>query len=39
LNEAIRDGVASGLGLGQSVGKYLDAAKPAFARWPLPPGD
>ena len=32
LNEAIRDGVASGLGLGQSVGKYLDSAKPAFAQ-------
>src|SRR6187431_108887 len=32
LNQAIRDGVASGLGLGQSVGKYLDAAKPAFAQ-------
>ena len=28
LNQAIRDGVASGLGLGQSVGKYLDSAKP-----------
>lgn len=32
LNRAINDGVAAGLGLGQSVGKYLDAAKPAFAQ-------
>ena len=32
LNRAINDGVAAGLGLGQSVGKYLDAAKPPFAK-------
>jgi hypothetical protein len=32
LNRAINDGVAVGLGLGQSVGKYLDAAKPPFAQ-------
>jgi hypothetical protein len=32
LNRAINDGVASGLGLGQSVGKFLDATKPAFAQ-------
>lgn len=32
LNRAINDGVAAGLGLGQSVGKYLDAAKPSFAQ-------
>jgi hypothetical protein len=32
LNRAINDGAAAGLGLGQSVGKYLDAAKPAFAQ-------
>src|SRR5262245_26335596 len=32
LNQAIRDGVALGLGLGQSVGKYLDSAKPSFAQ-------
>jgi hypothetical protein len=32
LNRAINDGVAEGLGLGQSVGKYLDAAKPPFAQ-------
>lgn len=32
LNRAINDGVAAGLGLGQSVGKYLDAAKPPFAQ-------
>jgi hypothetical protein len=32
LNQAIRDGVAGGLGLGQSVGKYLDSARPSFAQ-------
>jgi len=32
LNRAINDGVAAGLGLGQSVGKYLDAAKPPFGQ-------
>lgn len=32
LNRAINDGVAAGLGLGQSIGKYLDAAKPPFAQ-------
>ena len=32
LNRAINEGVAAGLGLGQSVGKYLDAAKPPFAQ-------
>ena len=32
LNRAINDGVAAGLGLGQSVGKYLDAIKPPFAQ-------
>ncbi len=32
LNRAINDGVAAGLGFGQSVGKYLDAAKPPFAQ-------
>ena len=32
LNRAINDGVAEGLGLGQSVGKYLEAAKPTFAQ-------
>jgi len=32
LNQAIRDGVALGLGLGQSVGKYLDSARPSFAQ-------
>jgi hypothetical protein len=32
LNRAINDGVAAGLGLGQSVGKYLDALKPPFAQ-------
>ena len=32
LNRAIADGVAAGLGLGQSVGQYLDAMKPPFAQ-------
>lgn len=32
LNRAIAEGVAAGLGLGQSVGNFLDAAKPAFAQ-------
>ncbi len=32
LNRAITEGVAQGLGLGQSVGKYLDAMKPPFAQ-------
>jgi hypothetical protein len=32
LNRAITDGAAAGLGLGQAVGKFLDAAKPPFAQ-------
>lgn len=32
LNQAIVDGVAEGLGLGQSVGKYLNTLRPAFAQ-------
>ena len=32
LNRAINEGVAQGLGLGQSVGKYLEALKPSFAQ-------
>lgn len=32
LNRAINEGVAAGLGLGQSVGRHLDAAKPPFAQ-------
>jgi hypothetical protein len=32
LNQAISDGVAEGLGLGQAVGKFLAAAKPPFAQ-------
>jgi hypothetical protein len=31
LNEAIATGVAGGLGLGQAVGRYLAASRPAFA--------
>jgi len=32
LNHAINEGVVEGLGLGQSVGRFLDAAKPPFAQ-------
>jgi hypothetical protein len=32
LNSAITEGVAAGLGFGQSVGKYLATAKPPFAQ-------
>jgi hypothetical protein len=32
LNRAINEGVAEGLGLGQSVGKFLVASKPPFAQ-------
>jgi Deoxyhypusine synthase len=32
LNRAINEGVANGLGLGQSVGRFLDAAKPPFSQ-------
>ena len=32
LNRAINEGVAQGLGLGQSVGKFLDSIKPSFAQ-------
>jgi hypothetical protein len=32
LNRAINDGAAAGLGLGQSVGKYLGALQPPFAQ-------
>jgi hypothetical protein len=32
LNRAINDGVAAGLGLGQSVGKFLSEQKPPFAQ-------
>lgn len=32
LNRAIKEGVAAGLGLGQAVGKYLDAMRPPFAQ-------
>ncbi len=32
MNRAIADGVAAGLGFGQSVGKYLDALRPPFAQ-------
>ena len=32
LNRAINEGVARGLGLGQSVGQYLDGLRPPFAQ-------
>ena len=32
FNRAINEGVAEGLGLGQSVGKFLVASKPPFAQ-------
>jgi hypothetical protein len=32
LNRAISEGVANGLGLGQSSGRHLDATKPPFAQ-------
>ena len=32
LNQAINEGVASGFGLGQSIGRHLEAAKPPFAQ-------
>jgi hypothetical protein len=32
LNRAIADGVQAGLGLGQAVGRFLDAANPPFAQ-------
>jgi hypothetical protein len=32
LNQAINEGAANGLGLGQSVGKFLDSVKPPFAQ-------
>jgi hypothetical protein len=32
LNRAINEGVAAGLGLGQSVGRYLDAVRPPFGQ-------
>ena len=31
VNRAINEGVAAGLGLGQAVGRYLEALKPPFA--------
>lgn len=35
LNAAINEGVAAGLGLGQSVGKFLSERKPPFAQMSL----
>ena len=32
LNQAIIEGVANGLGLGQSIGRHLDATNPPFAQ-------
>jgi len=35
INQAIRDGVAEGLGIGESLGRYLADSKPAFGRYSL----
>ena len=32
LNQAINEGVANGFGLGQSIGRHLEATKPPFAQ-------
>jgi hypothetical protein len=33
INQAVRDGVAAGLGIGESVGRYLASLNPPFARY------
>ncbi len=35
INQAIKDGVADGLGIGESLGRYLANQKPAFASYSL----
>jgi hypothetical protein len=35
INEAIRDGVADGLGIGESMGRYLSGLKPPYGRYSL----
>ncbi len=35
INEAIRQGVADGLGVGESVGRHLSTLNPAFGRYSL----
>ncbi len=35
INRAIRDGVADGLGIGESLGRHLSNLKPAFGRYSL----
>jgi hypothetical protein len=35
INKAIRDGVAEGLGLGESVGRYLSGQNPPFGKYSL----
>jgi hypothetical protein len=35
INQAIRDGVADGLGIGESLGRYLSNLKPPFGRYSL----
>lgn len=35
INQAISDGVANGLGLGESIGRYLTQLRPPFGRYSL----
>ena len=35
INQAIRDGVADGLGIGESLGRHLSKIKPPFGRYSL----
>ncbi len=35
INQAIKEGVAEGLGIGESLGRYLADSKPAFGRYSL----
>ncbi len=35
INQAIRDGFDDGLGIGESLGRYLENLKPAFSRYSL----
>lgn len=35
INQAVRDGVADGLGIGESMGRHLEKLQPAFGRYSL----
>ena len=35
INQAIAEGVADGLGIGESLGRYLEKLKPAFGKYSL----